>query len=159
MQTPAKSTLPHSVHQGRAPATLGLDVIADASCRCDGVVADTPLAGVAFTRQLERERDTIAACLPRFDARGQLVEKSPGACTWAGLNDADRAQLFRAALEKLPTAHRILLQRAHSDGPGAQAVLRSARCRLAVHQALQALLYLARGIRDTQSAATPSAGG
>lgn len=112
-----------------------------------------PDADSALAQELDREGELLAPWLPRSDRLGKLIQDEPGGCPWAGLSDRECAKLFRAALAMLPITHRQLFTQSHRDAPEARAVLRSARTRLAVHQATQAILSLARHIRNDMSAA------
>lgn len=115
-----------------------------------------PDADSALAQELHREGELLAPWLPRFDRLGKLIQDEPGGCPWAGLSDRECAELLRAALAMLPITHRRLFTQSHRDTPEAHAVLRSARTRLAVHQATQAVLSLARHIRTNMSDAVIS---
>lgn len=155
VKTPRTEPPAAAVDQGDAspPVASSSAVMIHESCEPDDDAGHDQDAGSALAKELDRERNILVPWLPRFDELGKLIEEEPGGCPWAGLSDAGRAELFRAALEKLPPTHQMLLRLSLSEGPEAEAVAHVARCRLAVHHSVQAILYLARGLRDGSSGA------
>jgi hypothetical protein len=118
----------------------------------DDLDASDSTAAGDLDRELDVEREAMLQWLPRFDAFGTLVGAASD-CPWAGLSGAGRTELFRAALGRLPLAHQFLLRLAHGPDADDEALVPTPRYRLAIHHATQALLCIAREMRNLPSTA------
>lgn len=157
MELPFTTSLACAPMQSDGPsaAESHLAVAPDAPSVVDIEAAWDAIGDTALTRELDRERETMVPWLPRFDVSGKLVGEAAGACPWQGLCDTDRAELFQAAMERVPPVHQMLARLTLRDEPAVEAFVRTRRCRLAVHQAIQAILHLARDTLNRRSSISP----